>query len=168
MARYAAITIQVNAMKFPRWDRIYYFVYFALFFALASLAGLFVIPLVEVTDIATGDVYVTTISADAQWDIVWLSLIPVFISGSALWAVPKYEKPDNVAKINIWVSTFLLYVFIAMMIFVNGILFIPSAMFMTAAAVGSQVTRRERTIFAKTASETKSGKGVSKRRRNRG
>ncbi|HCI86904.1 MAG TPA: hypothetical protein DHV68_08680, partial [Dehalococcoidia bacterium] len=88
-------------------------------------------------------------------------------TGSVLWAVPKREKPDPAAKINIWVSTFLVYVFVVMMIFVNGVLFIPTAMFMTAAAVGSQVSRRERTIFAKSPSESKSGRGGGKRRHNK-
>ena len=107
-------------MKFPRWDRIYYFVYFAMLTALASFAALFVVPLVEITDVETGEIFTKTIPANEQWDIVWLSLLPVAITGSVLWAVPKREKPDRAAKINIWVSTFLVYVFVVMMIFVNG------------------------------------------------
>ena len=154
-------------MNFPRWDRIYYFVYFAMLTALASFAALFVVPLVEITDIETGEVLTKTIPANEQSDIVWISLLPVAITGSVLWAVPKREKPDPAAKINIWVSTFLVYVFVVMMIFVNGVLFIPTAMFMTAAAVGSQVSRRERTIFAKSPSESKSGRGGGKRRHNK-
>ena len=39
---------------------------------------------------------------------------------------------------------------------------------MTAAAVGSQVRRRKRTVFAESVAESKSGLGGGKRRRKKG
>jgi hypothetical protein len=68
----------------------------------------------------------------------------------------------------LWVATFLIYVFVALFILINGILFVPTAIMMTAAAVGSQVRRRNRTIYAKSPAESKSGLGGGKRRRDKG
>jgi hypothetical protein len=139
-------------MKMPRWDRIYFFTFSATAFAVASFAALFVLPIVW---------------ADGQNNLIWVSILPVILSGSALLVVPKYHLPDRAAKINIWISTFLIYVFVILFISVNGILFIPTAILMTAAAVGSQVKRRERKIFAKAPEESKSGRGGGKRNRNK-
>jgi hypothetical protein len=154
-------------MKMPRWDRIYFFTFTATAFAAASFAALFVLPIVEVTNIETGDIVNKTIWGDGQTKLVLVSILPVILSGSALLVVPKYDLPDRAAKINLWISTFLIYVFVILFIFVNGILFIPTAILMTAAAVGSQVQRRERKIFAKSPEESKSGLGGGKRNRNK-
>jgi hypothetical protein len=155
-------------MKFPRWDRIYFFAFSASAFAVASFLGLFVIPLVEITNTETGDVSSRTLLEDGQGSLLWLSLLPVVLSGSTLLVLPRYGRPDRAAKINLWISTFLIYVFVILFILVNGILFLPTAILITAAAVGAMVRRRERTVFAKSAEESKSGRGGGKRRRNKG
>ncbi|NQW19184.1 MAG: hypothetical protein HQ477_00450 [Chloroflexi bacterium] len=153
-------------MTMPRWDRIYFFVFSATSFALLSFTALLVIPLVEITDSETGEGIRKTLIADGQSRLLLLSLLPIALSGSALLVVPKDGIPDRAAKINLWVSTFLIYVFVILFILVNGVLFFPTAILMTAAAVGASVRRRKRTIFAKSPDESKSGDGGGKRRRN--
>jgi len=155
-------------MKMPRWDRIYFFTFTATAFAVASFAALFVLPIVGVTNTETGEIVSKTILADGQYRLLLISILPVILAGSALLVVPKHGMPDRPAKINLWVSTFLIYVFVVLFIFVNGILFFPTAILITAAAVGSQVKRRERKIFAKSPEESKSGRGGGKRNRNKG
>jgi hypothetical protein len=155
-------------MSFRQWDRIYFFVFAATAFAVASFTGLFVLPLVQLTDLETGEIVDVTLLADGQTNILLLSVLPVALAGSALLVVPKDGIPDTAAKINLWVSTFLIYVFVVLFIFINGILFIPTAIMMTAAAVGSMVRRRNRTIYAISPAESKSGRGGGKRRRNKG
>jgi len=155
-------------MKMPRWDRIYFFVFSAMSFAVASFGALFVIPLVELTNNETGEVINKTLLDDGQSSVVLVSLLPIVLTASALWVIPKDGNPDKAAKINLWISTFLVYVFVVLFIFVNGIIFFPTAILMTAAAVGSMVRRRERKIFAKAPEESKSGRGGGKRRRNKG
>ena len=155
-------------MKMPRWDRIYFFVFSATSFAALSFAALFVVPLVELTNSDTGEIVRTTLAADGQYQLILVSTLPVFLAGSALWVVPKDGIPDRAAKINIWVATLLIYVFVVLFILVNGILFFPTAIFMTAAAVGSQVRRRKRTVFAESPAESKLGLGGGKRQRNKG
>jgi len=152
----------------PRWDRIYFFVFTATAFAVASFLSLLVLPLVEITNSETGEIVTKTIFEDGQTNIFWISILPVALSGTALFVIPKDGNPDKAGKINIWVSTFLIYVFVVLFIFINGILFFPTAILMTAAAVGSQVRRRERKIFAKSPEESKSGRGGGKRNRNKG
>lgn len=154
-------------MKTRRWDRIYVFVFSATAFAALSVASLFAVPLVETTNVETGEIIRTTLAADGQYQLILVSTLPVFLAGSALWVTPKDGIPDKAAKINLWVATFLIYVFVVLFILVNGILFFPTAILMTAAAVGSQVRRRKRTIFAKLPIESKSGLGGGKRRRNK-
>ena len=155
-------------MKTRRWDRIYVFVFSATAFATLSVASLFAVPLVETTNVETGEIVRTTLAADGQYQLILVSLLPVFLSGSALWVIPKDGIPDKAAKINLWVATFLIYVFVVLFILSNGILFFPTAILMTAAAVGSQVRRRKRTIFAELPTESKTGLGGGKRRRNKG
>jgi hypothetical protein len=155
-------------MKMPRWDRIYFFTFSATTFALASFVALFALPIVEVTNNETGHRVSKTLLGDGQTGLMMLSFLPVILAGSSLLVVPKHGLPDRPAKINLWISTFLIYVFVVLFIFVNGILFIPTAILITAAAVGSQVRRRERKIFAKSPEESKSGRGGGKRRRNKG
>jgi hypothetical protein len=155
-------------MKMPRWDRIYFFTFTATAFAVVGFAALFVLPVVEVTNTETGDIVNKTLFADGQNKLILISILPAVLAGSALLVVPKHGLPDRPAKINLWISTFLIYVFVILFIFVNGILFIPTAILMTAAAVGAQVRRRERKIFAKSPEESKSGRGGGKRNRNKG
>ena len=152
----------------PRWDRIYFFVFSATSFAALSFAALFVVPLVEITNPETGEIVRTTVAADGQYQLILISILPVFLTGSALWVVPKYGIPDRAAKINVWVATFLIYVFVVLYLYGNGILFFPTAILMTAAEVGSQVRRRKRTVFAKSAAESQSGLRDGKRRRKKG
>ncbi len=155
-------------MQIPRWDRIYYFAFTATVFALASFVGLFAFPLVELMNDENGEVARKTLLEDGQGHILLLSLLPLVLAGSTLLVVPKHGLPDRSAKINLWISTFLIYVFVILFIFVDGILFVPTAILMTAAAVGSEVTRRERKIFAGSPTESKSSGGGGKRRRNKG
>lgn len=155
-------------MKMPRWDRIYFFAFTATAFAVASFLSLLVVPLVEITNSETGEIITRTIVEDGQINIFWLSILPVVLAGSTLLVVPKDGNPDRAAKINLWISTFLIYVFVVLFIFIDGILFFPTAILMTAAAVGSQVRRRDRKIFAKSPEESKSGRGGGKRNRNKG
>jgi hypothetical protein len=154
-------------MKMPGWDRIYFFVYIGFLFALLGFASLFVIPISEIENPETGEIVSKTFLENGQIGLLLLSLLPAALAGSVLLVVPRDSQPDKTAKINIWVSTFLIYVFVVSFIFVNGILFVPTAILMTAAAVGSQVRRRERRVFARPGEGSKSGRGGGKRRRNK-
>ena len=154
-------------MKLPRWDRIYFFTFSAAGFAVLAFLALLVIPLVQIQDVETGELVQLTLLEDGQTGLLLLGLLPVALAGSALLVVPKNGQPDRAAKINLWISTFLIYVFVIMFIFVNGILFIPTAILMTAAAVGSQIRRRDRTVFAKMPQKPKSSRGGGKRNRDK-
>ena len=155
-------------MNIRSWDRIYFFTFTAAVFALAGFLALLFIPLVQIENLETGEVLRLTLLQDGQNGLLLLSLLPVALTGSALLVVPKNGQPDRVAKINLWISTFLVYVFVVLFIYVNGILFIPAAILMTAAAVGSQVRRRNRTVYAKMPSELESRPGGVKRDRRKG
>ncbi len=155
-------------MKLPRWDRIYFFVFTATVFAVAAFGALFVFPMVVIENAETSEQIIITLLEDGQSRLLWLSLLPVVLAGSALLVVPKSGLPDRPAKINLWISTILIYVFVVLFMSLIGILFIPTAIIMTAASVGAQVRRRKRTVFAKSPQESKSGRGGGKRNRNKG
>ncbi len=168
---FSILRIQSPIMTLPRWDRIYYFVFLATIFAVVSYVIILAGPLIEVVNPTNGLTARRTLLADGQTGLVLMSLIPLAICASSLIAVPRDGIPDRVAKINLWMSTVLIYVFIVLFIFTNGILFIPTVIMMTAAAVGSQIRRRiPRTEFAQitTAQGTMVGRSGGKRRRNRG
>jgi hypothetical protein len=136
------LLIQSPIMSLPRWDRIYYFVFLAEIFAAVSYVIILAGPLIEIVN-PTNDVTAhRTLLADGQIGLVLMSLIPLAICASSLVAVPRDGIPDRAAKINLWMSTILIYVFIVLFGFTNGILFIPSGIMMTAAAVASQIRRR--------------------------
>ncbi|MCI0882681.1 MAG: hypothetical protein J4O05_11275, partial [Chloroflexi bacterium] len=107
-----------------------------------------------------------TVLATGQVTPVLLSLLPVVVTAGTLLAIPRYGQPNRSGKINLWLSTVLIYVFVVISIWSVGILFAPSAILLTAAAVGSLVRRRG--PGSRTAQESKSGRGGGKRRRNRG
>ena len=71
-------------MKTRRWDRIYVFVFSATSFAALSFASLFVVPLVEITNAETGEVVRKTLADDGQYQLILISMLPVFLAGSAL------------------------------------------------------------------------------------
>lgn len=155
-------------MTLPRWDRIYFFVVSATIFAIVAYAAVLFAPLIQIEDSVTGEVTQITLLDNGQTEIVLLSLLPIALAASTLLVVPRRGVPDRGARINLWFSTFLIYVFVVLFILSNGILFIPSAILMTAAAVGSQIRRRGRRVFASAPDESKSGRGGGKRRRNKG
>jgi hypothetical protein len=64
-------------------------------------------------------------------------------------------------------STIAVYVFVILFIFVNGILFLPTAIMLTASAVGSHVRRREGDSPVKASTGEFSGGGGGKKSRNR-
>lgn len=160
------LPIQLSIMTLPRWDRIYYFVFLATIFSLISYAIILAEPLIEIVN-PTNDVTAhRTLLADGQIGLVLMNLIPLAICASSLIVVPRDGIPDRVAKINLWMSAILIYVFIVLFVFTNGILFIPTGIMMTAAAVGSQIRRRiPQTLVVQV---TTAGRGGGKRRRNRG
>ena len=83
-------------------------------------------------------------------------------------ASPRYKEPDKAAKINIWLSLAALYLFIGLQIEYAGIVFVPTVVMMTAAAVASMVSRKGRRGLVGSEAESKSGRGGGKRRRNKG
>jgi hypothetical protein len=155
-------------MKKSRWDRIYIFVFSSASFAVASFMALLVIPTVEIPATETREAIQLTLLDNGEIGQLLINLFPVILTVNALFAVPKDGIPDKAAKINLWVSLFVIYLFIALQINAVGILFAPTAILMTAAAVGAQVRRRKRTVFATSPEESKSGKGGGKRRRKKG
>ena len=130
-------------MKLPYWDRIYFFVFMATVFAAVSYVSMLMLPLVELQDPESAEVTTVTLLADGQTQLLLLCLLPIVLSVSALLATPRHHQPDRAGKGNIWISTILVYVFVILFIFVSGILFLPTAIMLTAAAVGSHVRRRE-------------------------
>ena len=159
-------------MRWPRWDRIYFFAFFASVFAVLGYLVILFVPLIEVvtvTNIESTPMEESTrrtLLADGQVLPLLVSLLPVVVFGGTLFAIPRNGQPDRSGKINLWLTTFLVYVFVAISILSVGILFVPSAILITAAAVGSQVRRRG--SRSQLAPESKSGIGGGKRRRNRG
>jgi hypothetical protein len=148
-------------MKLPYWDRIYFFVFMATVFAAVSYVSMLMLPLVELQDPASAEVATVTLLADGQTQLLLLCLLPIVLSVSALLATPRHHQPDRAGKVNIWISTILVYVFVILFIFVSGILFLPTAIMLTAAAVGSHVRRRE--ASAREFSGSGDGKKSSKR-----
>ena len=148
-------------MKLPYWDRIYFFVFMATVFAAVSYVSMLMLPLVELQDPESAEVTTVTLLADGQTQLLLLCLLPIVLSVSALLATPRHHQPDRAGKVNIWISTILVYVFVILFIFVSGILFLPTAIMLTAAAVGSHVRRRE--ASAREFSGRGDGKKSSKR-----
>ncbi len=156
-------------MRLPRWDRIYFFAFFATVFAVLGYLVLLFAPLIGTFDSSSGEVVQRTLLADGQILPLLVALLPVVLVGGTLIAIPRDTLPSRSGKINLWLSTFLVYVFVAISIWSIGILFVPSAILITAAAVGSQVRRRApRSRLMDVIEEPKSGRGGGKRRRNKG
>ncbi|MCH7983783.1 MAG: hypothetical protein IIC28_07435 [Chloroflexi bacterium] len=153
-------------MTLPRWDRIYFFAFFATVFAVLGYLVILFYPVMSVSSSEFEGVRRRTLLATGQVTPVLLSLLPVVVTAGTLLAIPRYGQPNRSGKINLWLSTFLVYVFVVISIWSVGILFAPSAILLTAAAVGSLVRRRG--PGSRTAQESKSGRGGGKRRRNRG
>ena len=153
-------------MTLPRWDRIYFFAFFATVFAVLGYLVILFYPMMSVSSSEFEGVRRRTVLATGQVTPVLLSLLPVVVTAGTLLAIPRYGQPNRSGKINLWLSTFLVYVFVVISIWSVGILFAPSAILLTAAAVGSLVRRRG--PGSRTAQESKSGRGGGKRRRNRG
>jgi hypothetical protein len=154
-------------MKLPRWDRLYFFAFSSAMFATFAFLVILFVPLIEINSSESG-VSQRTLLADGQTLPVLLSLIPLVLSLNALFVIPKDGVPDKSQKINLWLSTILVYIFVVVSILSVGILYVPTAILMTAAAVGSMVRRRNRTVYARSPQESKSGLGGGKRRRNKG
>ena len=152
-------------MAFPRWDRIYFFAFSATVFAALGYLVLLFVPLIEVVSLPSEEVTRRTLLADGQVVPLLVSLLPVVVTAGTLLAIPRYGQPNRSGKINLWLSTVLIYVFVVISIWSVGILFAPSAILLTAAAVGSLVRRRG--PGSRTAQESKSGRGGGKRRRNK-
>ncbi|MCH8115866.1 MAG: hypothetical protein IIB25_10330 [Chloroflexi bacterium] len=153
-------------MTLPRWDRIYFFAFFATVFAVLGYLVILFYPMMSVSSSEFEGVRRRTLLATGQVTPVLLSLLPVVVTAGTLLAIPRYGQPNRSGKINLWLSTFLVYVFVVISIWSVGILFAPSAILLTAAAVGSLVRRRG--PGSRTAQESKSGRGGGKRRRNKG
>ena len=151
----------IQTMKLPSWDRVYFFVFMATVFATVSYVSILMLPLVELQDPESAEVATVTLLADGQTRLLLLCLLPLVLSVSALLATPRHRQPDRAGKVNIWISTILVYVFIILFIFVSGILFLPTAIMLTAAGVGSHVRRRE------ASTREFSGRGVGKTSRKR-
>ena len=157
--------IQSFAMKMPRWDRIYFFAFSATTFAVLGYVVLLVVPLIEITSSDTQEVTRRTLLADGQGLPMLISLLPVVLTAGTLLAIPKDGPPTRSGKVNLWLSTFLIYVYVIISILSVGILFVPAAILITAAAVGAQVRRR--TPGSRTPEQSMSGRGGGKPRRNK-
>ena len=153
-------------MTLPRWDRIYFFAFFATVFAVLGYLVILFYPMMSVSSSEFEGVRRRTLLATGQVTPVLLSLLPVVVTASTLLALPRDRQPGRTGKVNLWLSTFLVYVFVVISIWSVGILFAPSAILLTAAAVGSMVRRRG--PRSQLAQQPKSGRGGGKRRRNRG
>ena len=152
-------------MRLPRWDRIYFFAFSATVFAVLGYMVLLFVPLMSVVSSEFEGVERRTLLADGEVVPLLVSLLPVVVTASTLLAIPRYGQPNRSGKINLWLSTLLVYVFVILLIVSIGILFAPSAILLTAAAVGSLVRRRG--PGSQMAQESKSGRGGGKRRRNK-
>ena len=150
-------------VKLPRWDRIYFVVFLATILAVAAYAVVLFAPLIQMSSGSRKNLL-----ADGNMRAITLSLLPVLVAGFNLMIVPRRSAPGRSAKISLGFSTVLMYLFVVAGIWSVGIFFAPSAMLITAAAVGSLVPRRERTVFAKSPQGSKSGRGGGKRNRNKG
>ena len=158
-------------MKMPRWDRIYFFAFSATTFAVLGYVVLLVVPLIEITSSDTQEVTRRTLLADGQGLPMLISLLPVVLTAGTLLAIPKDGPPTRSGKVNLWLSTFLIYVYVIITpitppYVLVGILFIPAAILITAAAVGAQVRRR--IPGSRTPEQSMSGRGGGKPRRNKG
>jgi len=154
-------------MTLPRWDRIYYFVFIATILSVLGFLAMLVYPLAEIVEFS-GDGETSrrvTLLANGDTFLLGAGLLPVLLTLGGLIAVPKDGMPDRSAKINLWISTFVVYLFVVWTIFSVGILFIPCAMFITAATVGAQVRRRQRSTV--TTPGSMSGRGGGKQNRNK-
>ena len=152
-------------MTLPRWDRIYFFAFFATVFAVLGYLVILFYPMMSVSSSEFEGVRRRTLLATGQVTPVLLSLLPVVVTASTLLALPRDRQPGRTGKVNLWLSTFLVYVFVVISIWSVGILFAPSAILLTAAAVGSMVRRRG--PRSQLAQQPKSGRGGGKRRRNK-
>ena len=153
-------------MTLPRWDRIYFFAFFATVFAVLGYLVILFYPMMSVSSSEFEGVRRRTLLATGQVTPVLISLLPVVVAAGTLVALPRDRQPGRSGKIILWLSTFLVYVFVVISIWSVGILFAPSAILLTAAAVGSMVRRRG--PRSQLAQQPKSGRGGGKRRRNRG
>ena len=152
-------------MRLPRWDRIYFFAFSATVFAVLGYMVLLFVPLMSVVSSEFEGVERRTLLADGEVVPLLVSLLPVVVTAGTLLAIPRYGQPNRSGKINLWLSTLLVYVFVILLIVSIGILFAPTAILLTAAAVGSLVRRRG--PGSQMAQESKSGRGGGKRRRNK-
>ena len=152
-------------MRLPRWDRIYFFAFSATVFAVLGYMVLLFVPLMSVVSSEFEGVERRTLLANGEVVPLLVSLLPVVVTAGTLLAIPRYGQPNRSGKINLWLSTLLVYVFVILLIVSIGILFAPTAILLTAAAVGSLVRRRG--PGSQMAQESKSGRGGGKRRRNK-
>jgi hypothetical protein len=155
-------------MRVTKWDRIYLFMFAATALAVVGFIVLLVAPTLEVINLETGEISHRTRLSNGQSGLLLLYLLPIFLAGSALLASPRRNQPDKASKINIWLSLAALYLFIGLQIQYAGIVYVPAVIMMTAAAVGSMVSRKGRQGFASSETGSKSGRGGGKRRRNKG
>ena len=155
-------------MRMTKWDRIYLFMFAATALAVAGFVVLLVVPTLEVFNLETGEYSDSTLLSDGQSGLLLLYLLPIFLAGSALFASPRHGPPDKTGKVNIWLSLAALYLFIGLQIEYAGVIFVPTVLMMTAAAVGSMVSRKGRRGLVGSEAGSKSGRGVGKRKRNRG
>ena len=154
-------------MRMTKWDRIYLFMFAATAFAVVGFVVLLVVPTLEVFNLETGEFSYRTLLSDGQSGLLLLYLLPIFLAGSALFASPRHGQPDKTAKANIWLSLAALYLFIGLQIEYAGIVFVPTVVMMTAAAVGSMVSRKGRRGSVGSEAGSKSGRGGGKRKRNK-
>ena len=155
-------------MRVTKWDRIYLFMFAGTTLAVAGFIVLLVVPTLEVFDLETGETSYRTLLSDGQSGLLLLYLLPIFLVGSALLASPRQSQPDKTGKINIWLSLAALYLFIGLQIEYAGIFFVPTVVMMTAAGVGSMVSRKGDRGFTGAKAGSKSGRGGGRRRRNKG
>lgn len=131
-------------VKLPRWDRIYFIVFLSAILAVAAYAIVLFAPLIQMSTGARKNLVM-----NGNTLAITVTLLPVLVAGFNLLVVPRRSVPGRSAKISLGFSTVLMYLFILAGIWSVGIFFAPAAILMTAAAVGSLVRRRGRTVFAK-------------------
>ncbi len=77
-------------MTFLRWDRNYYFAFFATAAAIVGYVVVLVVPLIETVDAESGEVVRRTLIADGEYLAVLLSVVPLALARALRGSGPDF------------------------------------------------------------------------------
>lgn len=128
-----------------KFDRIYYFCLLSFLLSLTSYIYLLfwssIIPVgSSVDNLAQGDKYVSLIESGSLL-LILIAFIPVIFTLFLLISVNRRGLQDRRSKINLWITNLFYYSYIIVTIMSFGFLYVPAAVFLTAAAVSTLVYR---------------------------